>query len=410
MAASSGSWRGSCGDNGRTDGTGEGSCGGDRPAIDVPFGGERTGVLCKVHDMTHPAEPSPSPSPDAGSPDAGRGLAPWVDAPSVRLDGDLPPAERFRQLPADSLERCRELLADMRAHLPTGAGGLALAVNARTKGRWRAESEALADLLDTTWAEVLVANCAYDLALSGFACSTAALASDAGPVLARNMDWSPAGPLARASLLTEMRYDDGSGGTPLTVWNAGWPGGIGTVTGQSSRGFALALNAVSVAGTPDLLGCPVLLCLRRVLTVARDFADAVVRIRRERLVCGAIVTVVGRENSERVVVERTPRRSGVIWGEGTEPLVATNHLRVLDADTGAEAADVGVIGNSRGRLEALYDAVPRGEISDGGCLYALTEPNVVQGCTAQHVICRPTEGTVRLTVPRALLARGVSGW
>ena len=357
--------------------------------------------------MTRFADPA---SPNSSPPATAGGALPWVDAPAVRLDGDLPPAERFRQLPAESLERCRELIADLRIHLPTGAGGLALAVNARTKGRWRAEAEALADLLDTTWAEVLVANCTYDLALSGFACSTAALATPAGPVLARNMDWSPAGPLARASLLVETRYAHGPGDEPLTVWNAGWPGGVGAVTGQSSRGFALALNAVSVAGAPDLLGCPALLFLRRVLTVARDFADAVVRIRRERLVCGAIVTVVGRENGERVVIERTPRRSAVLWGEGTDPLVATNHLRALDAEDGADGTDVGVIGNSHGRLAALGESAPRGPASDAACFYALTEPEVRQGCTAQHVVCRPSAGTVRLAVPRVLLTPGVSGW
>ena len=69
-----------------------------------------------------------------------------------------------------------------------------------------------------------------------------------------------------------------------------------------------------------------------------------------------------------------------------------------------------MIGNSHGRLAALYAAAPRGEVSDGGCFYALTEPDVVQGCTAQHVICRPAEGTVRLAVPRALLTPGVRGW
>ncbi|WP_171189661.1 C45 family autoproteolytic acyltransferase/hydolase [Alienimonas chondri] len=362
--------------------------------------------------MSGSADPPPSSENEGGDvrPPGGEIRTPWVDAPSVRLDGDLPPVERFRQLPKDSVDRCRELIADLRTHLPTGAGGLALAVNARTKGRWRAEAEALADLLETSWAEVLVSNCTYDLALSGFACSTAALATPNGPALARNMDWLPAGPLARASLLVETRYEEGPGGGPLTVWNAGWPGGIGVVTGQSSRGFAFALNAVGVAGAPDLLGCPVLLCLRRVLTVARDFADAVVRIRRERLVCGAIVTVVGTTNAERVVVERTPRRSGVIWGEGDEPLVATNHLRVLDAESDAGDVGDGVIGDSHGRLAALFDKAPRGEVSDGGCLYALTEPDVMQSCTAQHIVCRPTEGTVRLTVPRALLTPGVGGW
>ena len=345
------------------------------------------------------------PDPPADSPAAGG--VPWVDAPAVRLDGDLPPAERFRQLPADALARCRDLIGDLRRHLPTGAGGLALAVNARTKGRWRGEAEALAPLLETTWAEVLVANCTYDLALSGFACSTAAVATPGGPVLARNMDWSPAGPLARASLLVETGHSDGR-----TVWNAGWPGGIGAVTGQSSRGFALALNAVTVPHAPDLLGGPVLLFLRRVLETATGFEDAVVRIRRERLVCGGIVTVVGTENAQRVVIERTPRRSGVIWGEGDDPLVATNHLRVLGIAEDADTPDVGVTGNSRGRLDALtacLSPTAGAAAPDAGLLYALTEPDVMQAWTAQHVVCRPSAGTVRMAVPAALLRPGGNG-
>ena len=282
---------------------------------------------------------------------------------------------------------------------------MALAVNARTKGRWRAEAEALAPLLGTTWAEVLVANCTYDLALSGFACSTAAVATPGGPVLARNMDWQPAGPLARASLLTETASESG-----VTVWNAGWPGGIGVVTGQSSRGFALALNAVTVPGAPDLLGCPVLLFLRRVLEDATDFEDAVVRVRRERLVCGGIVTLVGTENAQRVVVERTPRRSGVIWAEGDAPLVATNHLRELGVAKDAETAEVGVTVNSRGRLDALSCGVASGAATDAALLYALTEPDVMQSFTAQHVLCRPAAGTVRMSVPAALLVPGAGGW
>ena len=353
--------------------------------------------------------PSESP-PSAGDGGVPVGVVPWTDAPAVVLDGDLPPADRFRQLPAASLAACRELIGDLRRHLPTGAGGLALAVNARTKGRWRAEAEALAPLLETTWAEVLVANCTYDLALSGFACSTAAVATPAGPVLARNMDWSPAGPLARASLLVEKRNVDGR-----TIWNAGWPGGIGTVTGQSSRGFALALNAVSVPRAPDLLGCPVLLFLRRVLEEARSFEDAVVKVRRERLVCGAIVTLVGTDNRQRVVVERTPRRSGVIWAEEDEPLVATNHLRELGVARDAETHDVGVTQNSRGRLDALTAGVAAcgvaaGASSDAALLYALTEPSVMQSFTAQHVVCRPSVGAVRMTVPAALLSPGTGGW
>ncbi|MEM9702876.1 MAG: hypothetical protein AAF907_10595, partial [Planctomycetota bacterium] len=62
-----------------------------------------------------------------------------------------------------------------------------------------------------------------------------------------------------------------------------------------------------------------------------------------------------------------------------------------------------VIGNSHGRLSALTKKAPRGAVSDGGCFYALTEPDVMQASTAQHVVCRPFDGSVRLTVPRTLL-------
>ena len=351
--------------------------------------------------MPGPSEKSPHADAETTSP-AG---VPWTDAPRVRLDADLPPAERFAQLPAGPLAACRELIADLRRHLPTGAGGLALAVNARTKGRWRAEAEALAPLLETTWAEVLVANCTYDLALSGFACSTAAVATPEGPILARNMDWAPPGPLARASLLKEE-----VSATGVTVWNAGWPGGIGCVTGQSSRGFALALNAVSVPRAPDLLGCPVLLFLRRVLEDAASFEDAVVRVRRERLVCGAIVTLVGTDNAQRVVVERTPKRSGVIWAGGDGPLVATNHLRQLGVAGDAETPDVGVAGDTRGRLDALACGLAGTTGTDAALLYALTEPDVMQRITAQHVLCRPGVGAVRMAVPTALLSPGAGGW
>ena len=333
---------------------------------------------------------------------------PWIDAPRVRLDGHLRPAERFRQLPAESIARGRELAAEFRRLIPKKALRLARPIHLRTAGRWRAECRALAELLDVTPDELLLANVGYDLTLSGLGCSTTAVATADGPVLARNMDWWPEEPLARCSLLTETVHAD------HTVWNAGWPGGIGVVSGMSSRGFGLALNAVDAPDAPDWLGVPVLLFLRTVLEDAADYADARRRIERRRLFCGAIVTLVGRTNGERAVIERTARRHATRTATRGEPLVATNHYVTLDPAKDDDPADRFIaesIGRTCGRYDALRELLagcgPAETASDARLLFALTDPDVRQQITAQHVVLRPATGGCTLAVPRRLVGAEV---
>ena len=71
-------------------------------------------------------------------------------------------------------------------------------------------------------------------------CSTAVLPTPDCPVDARNMDWWPEGPLARASYL--IRCTDGP---DWKFTSAGFPGATGVVSGLSSRGLADILNAVT---------------------------------------------------------------------------------------------------------------------------------------------------------------------
>src|SRR5262249_10662696 len=147
----------------------------------------------------------------------------------------------------------------------------------------------------------------------------------AGRVVPGKMDWWPEGMLARAGRLLRFTRD----GAPAYA-SAGWPGALGVVTGLSTRGFAVVLNAVATPGEGvGGEGYPVLLHLRRVLEDARDFDDALRMLSEERLLAPALFTLAGRENEQRVVVERTPTRHALRWPEGDEPLVATNHYRVL---------------------------------------------------------------------------------
>jgi hypothetical protein len=273
-------------------------------------------------------------------------------------------------------------------------------VRLRTGNRFHAEACALARQVEATWREVMLANVSYDLVLAQFGCSTVALATPAGPVVARNMDWWPEDILAQTSCVLRYRKQG-----ELRFANAGWPGAIGVVTGLSARGFAVVLNAVTCSEGMRKTGYPVLLHLRRVLEDADSFDEALAMLTNQALAASALVTLVGSANHERVVIERTPTRHAHRWPKGDEPLVATNAYRMLE--DGAADALIPLYGTACSRYDALTqffgDQSAGSPIDDNRLLYILSDTSVIQGITAQHIIMRPGTKEIRLFVPRRLL-------
>jgi hypothetical protein len=186
---------------------------------------------------------------------------------------------------------------------------------------------------------------------------------------------------------------------------ANWPGGIGVVTGLSTKGFAVSLNAVFHPAGLDRLGYPVLYFLRQVLDDARDFDDALQRLRTQRLTLAGLFTLAGRENHQRVVIERSSREAALRWPDGDHPLVATNHYQAMEVERGPLA--FGLSGTSADRCASLASLIADcngGSPSDERLLFALTDGRVIQSITAQHVIARPASNTLRVFVPTRLLA------
>ena len=323
----------------------------------------------------------------------------WTKAPAVEFDADLPPGERIAAVPETLIYRGRELLELIAGRFPPSYRQLARLAALRTLHRFTNEAKALASRVEVDWQRIFVANLSYDLVLASLGCSTVAISTSDGPILARNMDWAPEQALARAS----MRIDVMRGGRPVQR-TANWPGGIGVVTGLSCRGFAVALNAVFHPDGPDRLGYPVLLFLRRLLDEAKDFDDALQRLRTQRLMTAGLFMLVGREPQQRVVVERSPRRAALRWGEEDRPLVATNHYQALCTPSGPLA--FGLTGTSADRCSALTNLVTSagGTVDDAFLLKALSHPSVIQTITAQHVIAHPRTNALRLYVPSRLVA------
>ena len=251
-----------------------------------------------------------------------------------------------------------------------------------------------------SWRDIILANISYDLTIMALGCSTVAIPTPSGPVLARNMDWWPEDVLARCSYLVRV-FREGK----LVLFNAGWPGSIGVVSGLSVKGFAVVLNAVSGPDGVDATGYPVMLHIRRVLEDAADFGEAVHMLSRQRLAASCLLTVVGTRNFQRVVIERTPKRHSHRWAADDEPLVATNDYRVLARPKSDDANEL--LQTTCSRYDALSEMFSdrdfEEEVEDAELLYKLTDPSVIQTITAQHVIVRPRLGEIRLFVPRKLV-------
>jgi hypothetical protein len=326
-------------------------------------------------------------------------MTPWVERPTITLDlarvrrGE-PPA-----IPPVAVASSRALLGEVLATVPPRARLLAYLLAIRTGNRFGREFQAAAKLIDGDPRDIALANLSYDLIVGALGCSTVALPTPDGPVVARNMDWCPEGPLARASYVIRC-----TSGDAWQFTSAGFPGAVGVVTGLSSRGFAVVLNAVTTPDPVCKTGYPVLLHLRRVLEDARGFDQALSMLSRQRLTTPGLFTLVGSQNEQRVVIERAPRRFALRWAEAGQPLVTTNHYRVLDGPAGADAWDLER--TSCGRFGRLGDLACRTDSpTDDEMLYWLSDPGVRQEITAQHVIIRPARGELRLFVPRSLLGR-----
>ena len=332
-------------------------------------------------------------------------MTPWVKCPEFTVDLDQPMDRRFDVVDADTIARAARVLDALRQEIPPKALKLVPLVNARTGYRFGREAKAIGRLAGYDWRWIMIANVSYDLALATMGCSTVALPTADGPIVARNMDWWPEEKLAAASCL--LRFVRG-GREAFAV--AGWPGSMVVVTGMSARGFAVVLNAVLSEEGHSKSGYPVLLFLRRVLEDAAGFDEAVEVLSRKRLFMSGLLTLVGTQNGQRVCIERTPTRAALRWGEDDRPLVTSNSYVAFDDSGRPNRSDEveSLFASTCERyenLQRLAAAIPAG---GRGCsetlLTALTDEGVIQDITAQQVIMQPARQRIELYVPRRLLA------
>src|SRR5690606_11162723 len=145
--------------------------------------------------------------------------------------------------------------------------------------------------------------------------------------------------------------------------------------------------------------------LRRVLDDAENYEHAVEMLSYQRLAAPCIFAVVGTENDQRLIIERTKRDFAHRKAEYDKPLFTTNHFHILPKPVCDNPGSL--FKTSFRRWEGLCQRLPERNawesVEDDWLLNVLTDEQIIQDITAQHILMRPRENTMGLWVPRHLV-------
>jgi predicted choloylglycine hydrolase len=243
-----------------------------------------------------------------------------------------------------------------------------------------------------TFDQVLAAQAFLDLK-KAVQCSTIALdgpmTRDGEPMMGRNLDFPSLGVAHRHSIVIVRHPTRG----PVTV-TVGWPLLIGTLSGMSDRGVAVAMMEVTTDAS-SLDGMPYPLLYRRALELAQTTEDVVAFIRKSRRTASNNLMVLDRLGAS-ALIEITAQEVAV-RRPTSHKLYATNHHRAPKLKRGATCGRYHTITKKLGGRSA-----PMGVAE----MKALLDAVDIEVMNLQAMIFLPRSGTLHLSVGRIPAAKG----
>ena len=316
--------------------------------------------------------------------------------PRIQVDLGDPPDQRWRALSGFSrqarkltdsyvkdlggLEMFAPLVAEYRASFVSDEYG--------------AEMDAIAKMIDRSPEEVLLANLYYDALRAILGCTAFALDTPAGPIHARNLDWwTENSTLSDYTLIAECS----GGSTPGPYSLVGWPGFMGVFSGVAKGRFAITLNAVISAETPQLAQSITLL-LRSVFDTAPDYNAAMAVLTETPIAADCLLLLSGVEPGQMAVVERTSTKAEVRKPDNGV-VVVTNDYRKIDSGF-APVSGNELQATACSRFDRATVMAQQGRpTSAEECFAILQDSDVKMGITVQHMVMQASTGLLEARLP-----------
>jgi hypothetical protein len=321
--------------------------------------------------------------------------------PQFDVDLKAPPERRW-----DALAAWRDVGRKLLAFYVRDIGGLDKFApllrdyrDAFVDAEYVAEMRGIAGAFDAPEEEVVLANLYYDAIKvvlgGGIGCTAFAVDTDAGPLHARNLDWTTGeGRLASETMIFNFWR---GGGEPLYS-TVGWPGFAGCLSGIAMGRFAVTLNAV-LSDDPLDLAPPITFILRRALERCKTFDEAVTMLCDARVASDSLLLVSGTNAGQMAVIERAPTRAAVRLPDAGAVFV-TNDYRALPATARETTIQSALARTACGRYDRAQELVRYTPPRDPeACLRVLADPGVKMGITVQHMVLSAATGGIHVALP-----------
>ncbi|AXG68763.1 acyl-coenzyme A:6-aminopenicillanic acid acyl-transferase [Kordia sp. SMS9] len=250
------------------------------------------------------------------------------------------------------------------------------------------EIQSIAEISNFSVNEILVANLYYDVLKLYFGCTAFATWNDNEMFHARNLDWH-----TDENILSthSMIFDFQKAGKTIFK-SVGWPGFVGVLSAIKPRKFAITLNAVLSEDQAEL-ALPISFVLRDVLETCESFEEAKTKLENTPIICDCLLLLSGTKHHEKVVIERTPKRTETrISEEGF--IVVTNDYKQLQ--NGRAAGNI-LQATSCGRFDSTTTLLRANKVQqEQQCLEVLQHQNVMMGITMQQMVFTVNTGEIKL--------------
>lgn len=303
---------------------------------------------------------------------------------------DLPPSERWSFL-SNYTKEVNELIQCYLNDF-TGAEfifeGVELYKEQFVSESYIQEIQSIAAIADFSVNEILVANLYYDVLKLYFGCTAFATWNGNEMLHTRNLDWhTDQNILSTHSMIFDYQKEG------ETVFKTiGWPGFVGALSGIKPQKFAVTLNAVLSEDQAEL-ALPISFVLRDVLETCESFEEAKIKLENTPIICDCLLLLSGTKPNEKVVIERTPKRTETRSSK-EDFIVVTNDYKQLK--NGQVTGNI-LQATSCGRFDTATKLLREQEVlQEQQCLEVLQNENVMMGITVQQMVFNVNTGKITL--------------
>ncbi len=236
--------------------------------------------------------------------------------------------------------------------------------------------------------EILITNLYYDALKFVFGCTSFCTTKNKERIHARNLDWWS----ENNSLGSFTKIFDFEKKGELIYSLVSWPGFVGALSGVKKGKFSITLNAVFSNEAPQL-AIPITFLIRDVLEKASDFDEAVKILSETTIASDCLLMVVGEEEKQQVVIERTPTKYAIRKPVDDNLIVTNEYLSLTENKQTQDTLQLTASGRHN-RVKELLKIKSSEKIGD--YFLILSDKKIKMDITVQQMIFNVKTGEVHL--------------